>query len=283
MKKGLQVLSVISLMLLSIASIGGILSMNFSHSYDATNQYDTVVKMFGYGIYEHDSYFKAPILIGSDICILFVLVPLFAYAYINNRRHHTNATRLKLASVYAVALYYAASLSFGVAYNSFHLLYISLFACTLFGMFWTIGTIQRNKLTMETTKGVKIYLVLTGLALVAAWMPDIIPTVLHGTSLELIEIYTTEITYVLDMAIIGPLCLVCLYLLNKNDSLGIIIFALILKTCIIVGIMMVPQTICQLLSGYEMPLAVFIGKSGSFITLAAFAFHFERKLYTQIS
>lgn len=282
MKKRRHLLPAISIILLCITSIGGILSMNFSYSYDMTNQYGSVVKMFGFGIYAHDSYFKAPILIGSDFAILLVLVPIFIYTHIKHCKNLTDIHKLKLASVYAVALYYAASLSLGVTYNQFHLVYIALFSCTLFGMFQTLRSIAMDKLEIVTTKGIKAYLMLTGIALVLAWMPDILPT-LSGGSLRMIEVYTTEITYVLDIGIIGPLCLVCLHLLNKKDPLGIVILALILKTCIVVGIMMIPQTICQLLSGYEIPLPIFIGKSGSFIALGVFAFYFEKKLYRQLS
>ena len=35
-----------------------------------------------------------------------------------------------------------------------------------------------------------------------AWLPDIIPTLIKDSPLALIEVYTTEPTYVLDMGII---------------------------------------------------------------------------------
>lgn len=138
---------------------------------------------------------------------------------------------------------------------------------------------KTEELNYEVTKGIGVFLILAGIALISAWMPDIIPTIISGTSLPLIEVYTTEITYVLDMGIIGPLCLVCLYLLKKKDKLGIVILASLLKACIIVGIMMIPQTICQILSGYEVILPVLIIKSGSFVLLGGFALYFNRKLY----
>ncbi|CAM3842428.1 hypothetical protein [Mesobacillus zeae] len=282
MKKNINYLDIITIFLLCIISLAGILSMDFSKSYDATNQYGDIVKMFGNGIYAHDSYFKAPISIGSDICILFVLVPLFIYTSVKNMRADTNITKVQLVSVYAVALYYAASISFGVTYNLFHLLYIALFSCSLFGMFSTIRKIKINKLNFEITLGIKIFLVLTGIALIVAWMPDIIPSIIEGRTLSLIEVYTTEITYVLDMGIIGPLCLVCLYLLNKKDNLGTLILAILFKVCMIVGVMMISQTICQSLSGYEITLPVLICKSGSFSVLGVFALYFNTKLYRRL-
>lgn len=94
-------------------TIHGILSIDFSHAYSFLNQYGQSVSIYGYGIYSFDSYFKAPILSGTDFCILFVLVPMFAYTYIQYRKSNGPLTEIKMISVYSVALYYAASMAFG--------------------------------------------------------------------------------------------------------------------------------------------------------------------------
>ncbi len=282
MKKQTDVLSIITILILIIVSATGVLSLDFSKSYEVTNQYGDVVQIYGNGIYANDSFFRAPISIGTDFCILFIFVPLFIWTYLQNKKVATNKTKLKLMSVYAVAFYYASSISFGVIYNQYHLLYIALFTCTLFGIFSIMRGIKIEELNYDAKKGISIFLILAGVALIAAWMPDIIPTILSGSSLPLIEVYTTEVTYVLDMGIIGPLCLVCLYLLKKKDKLGIVILASLLKACIIVGIMMIPQTICQILSGYELAIPILITKSGSFLLLGGFALHFNKKLYDKL-
>lgn len=282
MKYKKDFLSIVSILLLIIIAGTGVISMDFSKSFDITNQYGDVVKMYGTGIYAHDSFLKAPIFIGTDFCILLVLVPLFIYSLWRNRIERSNKSMIKLLSVYAVAFYYAASISFGVTYNQYHLLYIALFSCTLFGLFSIIRNIKLKELTYNAKKGVGLFLILSGTALVVAWMPDIVSSILTNKSLTLIEVYTTEITYVLDMGIIGPLCLICFYLLRKNDKLGIIILACLLKVCIIVGIMMLSQTTFQILSGYKVIIPVLITKSGSFILLGGFALYFNKKLYNEL-
>ncbi|MBE5960515.1 MAG: hypothetical protein E7256_03870 [Lachnospiraceae bacterium] len=274
-------LAVITMILMVITTIAGILSINFTSSYDFINQYGQTVSLYGYGIYAHDSYFKAPISIGTDFCILFVLVPLFLHTYLQYRRKNDSISELKLISVYAVAFYYAASIAFGVTYNQLFLVYTALFSCSLFGMFMHIKNITWNH-TMKSTKGLTIFLVLSGLALIVAWLPDVIPTIMNKTPLPLIGVYTTEITYVLDMGIISPLCFVTLYLVTKKSPLGTMILAILLKACIIVGIMMVPQTICQVVSGVDMELPVMVTKSLSFVLLGGFAFYFDQRLYKEI-
>ncbi len=282
MKKKINILPLIIIILLLITSIFGILSFNSSNGYEVTNQYGQVVKMYGSGIYAHDTYFKAPISIGTDFCILFVLIPLFAYFYWKNEREKSDKSHLLLLSVDACALYYAASIAFGVTYNQLHLVYIALFSCSLFELFRAYKKIHLNALRYQKRNGVFVFLILTGVALIVAWMPDIIPTLFHGGTLALIGVYTTEITYVLDMGIVGPLCLVTVYLLKKEDKLGIVILAALLMTCILVGIMMIPQTLCQMASGIELPLPQILTKSGSFLLLGFFAFYFNRKLYKEL-
>lgn len=282
MKTKKDYLTIAVIILLMITSIFGILSANFTRSYEVVNQYGQTVEMFGYGIYAHDTYFQAPISIGTDICILLVVVPMFVIAYHRYSKSGSAAAHLELISIYGVALYYAASLAFGLTYNRLFLVYVALFACSLFGMFRQIGHLElTNKAT--ATRGLTIFLSLSGIALVIAWLPDIIPTLISGETLSLIGVYTTCITYVLDMGIICPLCFVTLYLLKKEDARGTLLLAILLKACIIIGVMMFPQMICQIISGCDMPLIALVTKSFSFILLGGFAFFFHKKLYHQIT
>ena len=277
MKTKKDIMAIITMLCLCITSICGILSMNFDHAHDFINQYGHTVKIFGYGIYANDSYFKAPILIGSDFCILFVLLPLFFYTYLQYRKKGDEYTEIKLIAVYAVAFYYAASMAFGVTYNQIFLVYMILFASSLFGMFSHIKRVNVSQ-TITVTKGLRLFLIISGIALIVAWLPDIITAMVNGETLSLIGVYTTEITYVLDMGIISPLCFVCLHLLKKKDKLGEIILSVLLTACIIIGIMVIPQTICQILSDAEMELPVLATKVLSFVILGGFAFYFDRKI-----
>ena len=74
-------LAIITILLMCVTSLAGILSMDFTHKYEFINQYGHAVEMYGYGIYAHDTYFSAPISIGTDYCVLFVIVPMFLYIF----------------------------------------------------------------------------------------------------------------------------------------------------------------------------------------------------------
>lgn len=282
MKREIDYLAMTTIFLLCITSIAGVLAMDFSKSYEVINQYGDTVRMFGNGLYAHDSYFKAPIQIGADWCVLLVLVPLFLYTMLKYIKEDSDSTRLQMMSVYSVAFYFSASSALGLTYNRLHLVYIAAFTCSLFGTFQMARKVQMDTLHFEATRGIKIFLTLSGIALIAAWLPDIIPSLITGQSLAKIEVYTTEITYVLDMGLVGPLCIICLYLLRKKDNLGVLLLAGLLKNCIVIGIMIIPQTICQVLSGYNLTVPEVIFKGGSFVLLGSFAFYFNQKLYKKI-
>ena len=281
MTKRKDFLAVIIVLLLLVTTITGILSLDFSYAYDFVNQYGQTVSIYGYGIYAFDSYFAAPISIGTDICILFVVVPMFIYTYVNYRRGNDSTSELKLLSVYAVIFYYATSLSFGVTYNRLFLVYVALFSSSIFGMVMHMKKLAWNQ-TVEVTKGLKVFLILSGIALIVAWLPDIIRTLIYGGTLSLIGVYTTNITYVLDMGIISPLCFLCLYLLQKKNPIGTMILLILLKLCIVVGIMMIPQTICQIASEINIPLPALITKTLSFVVLGGFAWYFNKRIYKEL-
>lgn len=120
MNKKNDIWAIVTMICMCVTTICGILSMKFDYAHDFINQYGHTVKIFGYGIYANDSYFKAPISIGTDFCILSVLVPLFFYTYLQYRKKADMISEIKLISVYAVAFYYAASIAFGCIVESMY-------------------------------------------------------------------------------------------------------------------------------------------------------------------
>lgn len=110
---------------------------------------------------------------------------------------------------------------------------------------------------------------------------DIIPTLLLNTTLPLIEVYTTEITYVLDIGIISPLILVALYLDKKQDSLGKTFIMMMLVLCVVMGVMLPIQTLFQLAANIMIPIPVLIIKVGIFVLLALFATYYSIHVFTK--
>lgn len=284
----MDAVGLLTIVLLLVITITGLLSYDTGHAHMAANQYGEEVKIFGSGIYAHDSYFKAPILIGSDAVMLFLAVPMLILALMREIRKRSIKSRLYLSAITAVVLYYAASMAFGATYNSFQLLYIALFSCSFFSLIVLISRLQPAVLQDATrwmlpSKGIRIFLIVSGISLIVAWLPDIIPTILARSTLPLIEVYTTEITYVLDMGILSPLMFICLSLLNKRNGLGIVLLSIILTLCTVIGVMLPIQTAFQLMAGIEIPVPVLVTKVGIFVLLAAAAGYYNFKLMNSIA
>lgn len=290
MKKQLskfEILIIVIILLLIIIATVGFISFHTDSSYFVKNQYGEDVRIFGSGIYSHDSYFRAPIFIGSDATMLFLTVPLLVIALVIEIKNRTEKAKLFLNALLGMVLYYSASIAFGVTYNSLLLAYIALFATSLFALIISMKQIDIDALRRLhgkplPMKGISVFLVVTGLALFLAWMPDIIASLISSEPLALIEVYTTEVTYILDMGIISPLMFICLYLLKKDDEFGRILLSMLLMICLIMGVMLPVQTVYQMLAGIELPIQAIVSKVGIFVLLAAFAAHFNIRLYKSI-
>lgn len=279
-----KILDVLIILLVLVVTILGICSFNTTHSYEFVNQYGDHVQMWGSGIYAHDSYFKAPIFIGSDATILFVVLPLSMITFFKTMKEQSVENNIGTFSIISLLLYYSASLAFGVTYNPLHLVYIALFAvcffsvCMIFGKLHTVAILHEKVCTYPFTKGMKVFLIVSGISLFVAWLPDIIMSLTSGSSLELIEVYTTEITYVLDMGIISPLIFITYYLVKHHRFVGYVLLRMIFKICMCVGIMLPIQTVFQLLAGIEIPIPALITKTLIFVVMAVFAAYFEYRI-----
>ena len=285
--KPLLVLILLVLVLAGFVSASGLFDPSRGSSITILNPYGDSVELAGNGLYAWDSAFKAPIFRGTDLVVLLLVCPLLAVALGLAIRRLTLRRHLLLDAVLAVTLYYSASLAFGVTFNRLHLAYIALFSASLFAFIWLTSQLASRALADSITRGTRIrlpyrgfftFLILSGLALIGAWLPDILAAHAAGRSLALIENYTTEITYVLDMGIIGPAALLTAWLLKRRTTLGYIILTQLLMLCSIIGIMLPVQTLFQAQAGIVLPLPVLVTKIATFLILAVFAAYFLVRL-----
>jgi len=275
-----HILTIIIIVLSLITAGFGLFYNSGGAPYNFINQYGDVVKLYGRGLYRHDSFFKAPVFRGTDCTIFFIVCPLLITALIQDIRLKTLKSRMSLIAFISCFMYYAASIAFGVTYNSLLFVYILLFAACFFGLIKGLMSIDFKQVEKSMTnslsyKGIYSFLIITGIALYAAWLPDIVTALVAKRPLLLIENYTTEITYVIDMGIIAPACFICFYLLKQRKGLGFILLEILLTLCIVIGIMLPVQTMFQIYEGIIIPLPAIITKLGSFCILALFAFNFK--------
>jgi len=283
--KSFHVLVVLIIFLAMITSGLGLFYKTDGQPFNTINQYGDTVRIYGSGIYKNDSYFMAPIFRGTDFTILFFAVPLLIISLIIDVKYNTLRTKLFITAIIALFLYYSTSISIGVIYNVLHLVYIALFSCSLFAFITGFSLLRNYSIKSSVkiyTNWLKIFLILCGLSLITAWLPDIMVSFINKKSLGLIEVYTTQITYVLDMAIISPMMFICMHNLSKQSNLGYILLGIILNTLVLVGILVISQTIFQSIAGIEIPIDAKITKTGIFVLLALIAIYYEIKLFRNI-
>lgn len=250
---------------------------------NATNSYGQGMVAYGYGIYAHDDAFKAPIFRGTDLTMLVLVIPTTIMVLVNDMKKTSNSRRLFLTYLMGVFLYYAISMSFGVIANAMLLVYIALVSASFFALILGIpsvgdGTWKDTVTATMDRKGTRIFLVLSSIALVVAWLPDIVAALISRGPLATLGVYTTEITYVLDMAIIAPACLICLNGLSNRKHYVVMVLSLLFTLCVTIGIMVPIQSVFQYLDGIVFPLPVMLTKVLSFCVLAFFAAFFEVRL-----
>ncbi|HET6784379.1 MAG TPA: hypothetical protein VFH18_00010 [Erysipelotrichaceae bacterium] len=286
MRKGLNHINVLlglEIIILLIITITGIQSFEIEKSFFVTNIYGQTIQLFGNGAYFYDSYFKAPIFIGTDFTILVLVLPALIGTLIWVNIKPSLKNKLVLVSLLGVIFYYSISISTGITYNYLFLFYISSVILSWISVFMLIKDLDLNQLVLKTPiKGYAIFLIITGIALFAIWLMDIIPTFLNGSSLSLIETYTTEVTYVYDMAFISPIMFLSYYLIKKNDGFGTVLLACMLVLCTVMGVMLPIQSAFQFVANIDIPIPVLIIKVGVFVLLACFSSVLSYQLFKSI-
>lgn len=285
--KCLHAVTLLIIVLSILTSAIGLLYTTGGKAFNFVNQYGDTVKIYGDGLYAHDSYFMAPIFRGTDFTIIFIAIPILIVALIMDIKRKKLKNRIFLTSVISLFTYYSTSIAFGVTYNILHLVYIALFSASFFGLITAIDSIDKEQVEKSMGdklpfNGIYAFLIITGIALIVAWLPDIIKSFVLGRSLELIEIYTTQITYVLDMGVIAPTALICLFQLKKRSGIGYVLLQLLLTVCSVIGIMVPIQTVFQIKAGISLPIGAIVTKVAIFIVLALFALYFNIKFLKNI-
>lgn len=283
----LHIITTLIAVLSLVTTLTGLFYSTGGKAYIVKNQYGDAVKICGNGLYAHDSYFMAAIFRGTDCTILCVAIPLLILALVLDIKKQTMKSSLLLTSVISLFTYYSASIAFGVTYNFLDLAYIALFFLSFFGLILAFANLKSSQLTISVTgtlprKGIYIFLILSGVALIVAWLPDIITSIIQQRSLQLIEVYTTQITYVLDMGIVGPTALICLFMLKRQNGTGYILLAILLTVCTVIGAMLPIQAIFQVVAEIKLPIGAIVTKVGSFVVLALFALYFDIRLFRSI-
>lgn len=273
-KKLVFVLALLVAALMAVAAIAGIWPGQGELVRVLSIRGETV-ELFGRGLYELDTLFRAAGNIGSDIVSLVLAVPLLVVAAFAYRRG-TVRGRLLLSGALTWPLYLYATLALGTAFNSLFLVYVAAFSASLFALVLTIGSLDlatvERRLARLPSPGIGWFLLACGVLTFIVWMMPLVGALAGGVPPGLLQTSATMVTDALDLAIITPLCAAGgILLLTGRLAAGYrIAFPLLTLLCVL-GPAIVLQTILQLRSGVVFQPPEVIGPIAGFLVLAAVA------------
>jgi len=272
MKRTLTVLSVIAAISSILSACVGVFYTYGGAMRIVENIYGQQITLYGDGIYANDSLLKVGATKGSDIVMIATGLALIAVVLIcRNRR----ARILFQSGLLLIILYDTTCLIMGVNFNRLFLLYLLQFGSSLFAFVLSLYHVLNREIYKEQIyerhfKGTGIFMLISGCS-VLIWLTFILPAVISGQPLETIEVYTTEPTFAIDLAIVLPSQMFCGIALLRKKKIGYKTAPIMLTFLAGVGVCVIFQTIFQTSLGIILSSSQLFGLVGSFIMLGIFA------------
>lgn len=268
MDKKLSMFTVITLCLACLSAIIGLFYEGTTIIQRVTSVHDVEVDLYGKGAYAYMSVLRASTYIATDIIILIIVVFVTLMLLIDKKDH--TMKRYILTSSFMFILYYSISLSFGSPLYHFFLIYIALFFMSSITFFQHIKRILQqdihaNILRIKFKKTSYFLLIAACSSLI--WLSMLIPAMIHDDYSLVVDINTTEPTFVLDIGYIFPLFLFTGLALLQGKKIGYQLTPVLLIFYVLVGLLVISQTIVQNQLGVEMTIQELIILVISFATL----------------
>lgn len=235
------------------------------------------IMFYGKGVYARNSVSMATQAIAQDLVTLFLVIPCTIIALILVKKKHTVA-QFVLTGLLAYLLYTYMSYAFLMFYNELFLLYVADMALSFYGFVISIKILMQQKVVGKLqekmkTKGLRIFLCVTGVIIFLMWTGRIIPTIGNGQAPVGLDNYSTLVIQVLDLGVIVPACFVISYLLKEKSKLGYVLGPVIIIKAVTLVIAVLTMALCMTLSGIEVAPVEYI--AFGFICVIACIFLFK--------
>jgi hypothetical protein len=230
------------------------------------------VELYGRGLYRHDTLFRVGAFRGADAVTLVLGIPLLVFTTLPYRCGSLRGGLLLLGTL-GWFLYTYASVALGTAYNDLFLLYIALFAASLFAFVLTFISIDRHELARHLSphvprRGVAAFMIASGVVTMVVWLGPLLGALVQGEAPELLDSYTTTVTDVLDLGIIAPAVFLSGILILRGAPRGYVIAFSLLVLEALLAPMMAAQTVFQVEAGVSISAADFVPPLVGFGVLA---------------
>ena len=258
----------------AVAAASGLIRRPSGNPVSVLTSRGQVARVAGDGLYRHDTVFTAAGNRAVDGVVLSMGVPLLVTAWVLHRSGSQRATLL-LTGVLGYLLYVYANYAFGVAYNPLFLAYVTLLSACLFGLIaGTMGADRAALRAVAADPGVphrflSRFLLACAAVTAGVWLQPLLAALVQGRAPDLLDVYTTPVTYALDLAVITPAAALAGVLVRRRDPLGYLIAFPLLVTLVLLLPTIAASTALQASAGISFTAAEIIGPIAGFGALGA--------------
>lgn len=231
-------------------------------------------ELAGDGLYRFDTVFTAANNTAVDAVVLAFGVPLVVRAWLSHRDGSPRGTLLLTGSL-GYLLYVYATYALGVAYNPLYLAYVTLLSASLFGFVAAFGATDRAALAAAAAdpgvphRSLSWFLLASAAVTAVVWLQPLVTALRQGTAPALLDVYTTTVTYSLDLAVVTPAAALAGLLVRRREPLGYLLAAPLLVTVVLLLPSISLATALQVAAGISFTPAEVVGPIAGFGVLGA--------------
>lgn len=239
-----------------IVTLVGIFYNSGIEPYEFETLHGDTVLIYGRGLYKNETYSLGLQTRAQDAVTLLVCLPLLLISFIKMKNSNLKWQLIFLSAFgYFMYTYMMFML---IAYNKMFLLYILIFASSLyafiisFSRFYERDTIMKTFNNKIPNKTIGIYLIISGMGLAVRWLADIFNSLANKTVPNALAHYTTPLVYALDLSIVVPAFFVTAVLLIMHKPLGYFMASIMIIKGLVMWISLTAMTIMLVVDGNQL-------------------------------
>lgn len=282
LEKNRNILAILVILITLICCIVPLITKEKIAETSMISAFGEKITFYGKGAYARNSVSMATQAIAQDLVTLILALPCMIIALYFVKKGNV-ISQFILTGLLAYTLYTYMSYAFLMFYNPLFLLYVADMALSFYGFVISIQLLKQEEIAEKLqdkmkTKGLRIFLIITGVVIAIMWCGRILPTIGNGKAPVGLDNYSTLGIQVLDLGVIVPACFVISHLLKVKDKLGYILGPVIIIKAVTLVVAVLTMALCMSLSGIAVAPVEYISFGGICIV----AFYFLIRVLKQI-
>lgn len=282
LKKTRDVITILVIIITAICCVVPLITKNEIAQTSMISAFGEEITFYGRGIYARNSFSGATQAVAQDIVTLILAIPAMIAALWLVKQGNILA-QFVLTGLLAYTLYTYMSYAFMMYYNSLFLLYVADMTLSFYGFVISVRLLMHNDLTDRLqegmkTKGLRIFLCVTGVIIAFMWSGRILPTIGTDKAPVGLDNYSTLVIQVLDLGVIVPACFVISHLLKSKSKLGFVLGPVIIIKAVMLVVAVLAMAVYMSLSGINVEPVEYL----AFGSICIFACGFLVRILKQI-